>query len=402
MDLGPYRPDNAIMLVASKVCELGITLSQLEKYQKSLAIITEVEMQKCLLTWDKLQRAMSFFTSLKSFDGSRNHLTSIYSCATKFSKLTTLILDHNEFTSIFHVMLLRNISSLEVLRLKGNKIATIRPKPDFPKYLRPFPLSLRYVDLSSNAITNWEFVEDLPFIFPGLRELRISDNPVYGSTSMSAGMNAAAEKAYMYTVAMIPDLESLNFSKITQADRTNAEIFYLSKIAKHMASVPQEQEQAVASGYKRFDALCDRYGAPVIIRHHVGHVDPNSLEARLITFKFYLPENSLPSQPKLVWLVKEIPKSFDIYRVKGLIGHPLGVQPLKLRLIWETGEWDPVAGYEDEGETYDEEAEVDADTQSSPENGRMVRREVELEDGTRQVGNWVDGSEATVRVEIIA
>jgi hypothetical protein len=30
-----------------------------------------------------------------------------------------------------------------------------------------------------------------------------------------------------------------------------------------------------------------------------------------------------------------------------------------------------------------------------------VRREVELEDGTRQVGNWVDGSEATVRVEII-
>lgn len=390
------------MLVVSKVCELGITLPKVEEYRKSLATITEVEMQNCLLTWDKLQRAMSFFTSLRSFDGSRNNLTSICPCAKKFSTVTTLILDHNNFTSIFHVMLLRNMPSLEVLRLKGNKIATIRPEPNFPKQIRPFPLSLRYVDLSSNAVADWEFLEELPCIFPGLRELRISDNPVYGSTSMSAGMNAAAEKAYMYTVAMIPDLESLNFSKITRADRTNAEIFYLSKIAKHMASVPQDQEQAVASGYRRYDALCDKYGAPAIIRHHVGHVDPNSLEARLITFKFYLPANSLAKQPKSISFVKEIPKSFDIYRVKGLVGQRFGIQPLKLRLIWETGEWDPVAGYEDEGEAYDDDAEANTEAQSGPENGRMVRREVELEDGTRQIGNWVDGSEAIIRVEIIA
>jgi hypothetical protein len=358
-------------------------------------------MQQVLLSWDALQRAMAFFISLKSFNASRNNLKSITLCTREFSTLTTLVLDHNKFPNLFSIMPLNKMPSLEVLRLKGNDISTVGLDLDCATPIRPFPLSLRYLDLSSNAVSDWDFVEALPSVFPGLRELRISDNPVYGNIAMSAGMNTAAEEAYMLTVALLADLESLNFSKISKEDRANAEMFYLSKIGKMMANVPEDQEHTITSKHKRYRPLCEKYGPPTVVRQNIGDINPDFLEARLIKFNFYLPSDARSGQPKPVCLMEHIPKSFDIYRVKGIVGQAFDIQPLKVRLIWETGEWDPVAGYEDEGETYDDESDVNAEALTGPENGRMVRREVELEDGTRQVGNWVDGSEATVRVEVI-
>ncbi|KAJ2965704.1 hypothetical protein NQ176_g10487 [Zarea fungicola] len=95
-----------------------------------------------------------------------------------------------------------------------------------------------------------------------------------------------------------------------------------------------------------------------------------------------------------------------------------GLSPLKLKLVWETGEWDPVAKREidDEGDTSDEEEEEAEDevaicvSESATKTtfgeklavaqpGRWVKREVELRDGPRQLGYWVDGQDAKVRVE---
>ena len=110
----------------------------------------------------------------------------------------------------------------------------------------------------------------------------------------------------------------------------------------------------------------------------------------------------------------EVPKSFDIYTVKGIAGRLFGLSPLRIRLVWETGEWDPVAGFDEEaGDSSDEEeAEVVAATgepdpvgtenirAASSKTGRWVKREVELKDGPRQLGYCVDGLEARIRVEI--
>lgn len=62
--------------------------------------------------------------------------------------------------------------------------------------------------------------------------------------------------------------------------------------------------------------------------------------------------------------------------------------------MWETGEWDPVADYQDEVDSSDEE-----EMHGGDERGMWVKREVELDGGTREVGFWVEGMEATIRVE---
>jgi hypothetical protein len=90
-----------------------------------------------------------------------------------------------------------------------------------------------------------------------------------------------------------------------------------------------------------------------------------------------------------------------------MVGRAFNVKPLSIKLIWETGEWDPVAGYEDDEGISDDEEEQEAarnfnkveDTEQK-DKGKWMKREVEIEDGTRQIGFWVDGLEATVRVEI--
>jgi hypothetical protein len=128
------------------------------------------------------------------------------------------------------------------------------------------------------------------------------------------------------------------------------------------------------------------------------------LEARLIKFTFYLPTGTLPGQTSEISKVQEIPRGFDVYRIKGIVGKLFDLKPLGLCLIWETGEWDLVAGYEDEEYDSDDLEEghnpgiVNADIRNT--KGEWMRREVELEDSTRQVGNSVDGMEAKVRIEL--
>ena len=70
-----------------------------------------------------------------------------------------------------------------------------------------------------------------------------------------------------------------------------------------------------------------------------------------------------------------IPKGLDIYAVKGLVAKLFDVErPLKLKLIWETGEWDPVAGFDEEvGNSDDDEDDDDDDQQDEEGEGNKDR-----------------------------
>ena len=136
---------------------------------------------------------------------------------------------------------------------------------------------------------------------------------------------------------------------------------------------------------------------------------------------------------------KLIPRTVSIYQLKGIIGKLLGVKSMSCKLIWETGEWDPIGGggadsdagwsvsdeemesadegkgiIEDKGKGKDKDKgegmEVDGLAIEKLSLGEQVveernrskweRREVELVDSTREVGSWVEGKEARIRVEV--
>lgn len=378
--------------------------------------VTDLELEETLLSWEGIVDIASGFPSLTKLSASLNQFSSIpqTGLGSLTTSLTTLSLEFNEFTSLADLAPLKSLTALKSLQLKGNSISTITPSLDVPQ--PTFAPSLVFLDVSYNDIASWSFIDDLPNSIPSLTALRISHNPIYNSQSPvdKPSLNAqakTAEEAYMIAVARLPTLRSLNFSAVSAQERTNAELFYLSRIARQLASVPEDQESGVLTQHPRYASLCEVHGEPDVLRRE--EINPNFLEARLVKVQFRLEGERARTA------TTEIPRSFDVYAVKGIAGRIFEKPPLALRLVYETGEWDPVGGY-DEQVGDDSEEEDDADARALDEDlrreqevaaaqgekvelaggGQWVKREVELADGPRQLGFCVDGLEATIRVEV--
>ncbi|KAG8674478.1 hypothetical protein FPOAC2_00501 [Fusarium poae] len=361
--------------------------------------VKELSLEGTMMSWEEVCHIAIKCPSLAALDAGSNQLQSlpVLNYGSLPSTLTSINLEINEFTTFVDISTLTALTSLRNIHLKGNNITAIAPEgiegPIFSE-------SVQYLDVSYNNIQSWKFVDQIPKHFPGLVGLRIGHNPFYDAVDVDA-KSSSSEESHMFTVARLASLKSLNFSQVTVADRTNAEMFYLSRIGKQLAAATEEAEADVLALHPRWAELCEIHGAPSIIRR--SEVNPAFLEARLVTVTFHRDGGEER--------VTKIPKSYDMYAVKGVAGKLFGLSPLKLGLIWETGEWDPVAGFDDqEGESSDEEdaeeererKEVDAnaaDADSGGKPGRWVKREVELRDGPRQLGYCVDGLDVKIRVE---
>jgi hypothetical protein len=372
--------------------------------RSAFAGIREVELDETLMTWGEACYFLDDFINVTSLSMSSNELTALLPVPISPSisnwNLRSITLDYNDFTSLTDLTPLTSLPHLQKMHLKGNRITSITPRDSTTHSPLTFGPYLHHLDLSSNCVSSWTFVDSLLTVFPGLISLRFSHNPIYEGD----GSKAKIEEGFMLTVAKLATLKVLNYSTVTAAERTNAEMWYLGRIGREMGSVAEEREGEVTARHPRYKELCELYGEPMIVRGSKA-VNPNWLEARLIRFSFTLAPHMMDEQGEERTKSTEIPKGFDVYQVKGIVGRLFGLPPLSLSLIWETGEYDPVAGYEDEEESDEDDEEVIADGEKlgSPgvqsEKGKWMKREVELENGTRQIGFWIDGLEAKVRVE---
>lgn len=348
-----------------------------------------------LMTWEDVCKLSFHFGSLSSLSASLNELVTlplIPGLSSMLPQLSSITLEYNKFTCLHEITSLASLPRLRKLNLKGNQISSITTSSDL--YVK-FGSNLSDLDLSYNAISSWFFVDSIPDAFPGLKNLRLSNNPVYTAAPALGSTSISADETYMLTLARLAGLEILNFSTISAAERTNAEMFYLSRIGKAIAAVPKGQEHKVTTQHRRYAELCEFYGEPVISRAEDA-INPNFLEARLIKFNFSLAQEDGTKVEK----IQAIPKSFDSYQLKGIVGKLFDLRPLSLRLVWETGEWDPMAGYDDQEDSEDDDTAMADDELEARNKGRWIKREVELEDGTRQIGNTIDATVAIVRVEL--
>lgn len=204
------------------------------------------------------------------------------------------------------------------------------------------------------------------------------------------------EDGYMLTIARLACLSTLNYSFITDKERLNAESYYLSLIAKEVAFAPAADEEAILAAHPRYKALCEEYGEPVIEREK-GGVNPNSLAARLVQIKLYVKDGDGGEEKGSRDAELEIPARCTAYTLIGMASRTFGIKPTGLRLVWETGDWVPAP----RGDVRADLESESEDEEDDEENGAgRVAREVEIVPGTRSVGTWIEGMEATIRVEL--
>ncbi|KAI0970313.1 Thioesterase/thiol ester dehydrase-isomerase [Xylaria arbuscula] len=375
---------------------------------EALQGVEELALEETLMSWEEIGHVATKFETLSILSASTNQLSSLPAIplSSLGSTLTSLNLEFNDFTALTQLGSLAVLTALRHLHLKGNNISAIRLVGS-DESLPIFSTNLQHLDVSYNQISSWAFVDELPTCFPGLTSLRFAHNPIYDNPDPELSTNSknSTEEAYMFTIGRLASLRTLNFGTISTADRQDAEMFYLAHIGKHLATVPETQAAEIIQHHKRYADLCELYGPPTVNRRK--EVNPAFLEARLVNIQFMFHSKGQGTVERAT----KIPKGFDIYAVKGIAGKLFGVKPLSIRLIWETGEWDPVAGFDDEVEDSSgdeqelpaaDEGKVTTSTDDSrPQDaGKWVKREVELPDGPRQLGFCVDGSEAKIRVEM--
>ncbi|KAL2002688.1 hypothetical protein VTN02DRAFT_6171 [Thermoascus thermophilus] len=401
--------------------------------------ITELHLDEILLSWDEIAALSHQFPSLTSLSASTNQISTISTPLS--STIRRLTLENNEIETLASIRPLTALPNLERLSLRGNDIRTVSPGTDDDAPFR-FPRSLRFLDVSHNRIGSWTFVNALPTLFPGLESLRISDNPLYDGPAAPSSVTGhpdrpmTMDEAFMLTLARLASVTTVNYSRVSPQDRTNGELYYLSLIGKELSAAPETQEPGILARHPRYRELCDLYGPPAITRagDAGATLNPRSLAARLVTFRFYLSSSSSSSSssrsPDRVGTdddaggpqehTQEIPRTFDTYRIKALVSRVFGLPPLRFRLVWETEEWDPVDEADVGEDEWDSSAEEDAEgaedaegKDAGEEEGeggagedgtKLVKREVELVDSTRQVGFLLsdDLREARVRVEVLA
>ncbi|KAL0261145.1 hypothetical protein SLS55_004841 [Diplodia seriata] len=361
--------------------------------------VSTLSFEDTLLSWEDVTGICSAFPALTTLTLNSNAYDKLGQTQLP-STITELILEKNYFRSLDDLRCLTKLPNLRSLKLKNNLISAIRDPHLAGEEPLVFSDSVSEIDLVHNSIEDWGFIDSLPSVFPGLTSLRISSNPLYHGLQAVDGKPLTADDGYMLTIARLGNLKIMNFSTISAKERLNAETYYLSQIGAELSNVPEGQESKVTATHRRYSELCAEYGEPTIVRLDADAVKPNSLAARLINFTFY-PGSSvkakLEGKGKAVEeFSAELPRSFTVYSMLGVVGKRLAMSPLDLRLFWETGDWVPVG---EEGAVEIEEWESSDEEDGKAGEGSVVR-EVEWVAGTKMVGTWVEGMEARVRVEV--
>lgn len=172
--------------------------------------------------------------------------------------------------------------------------------------------------------------------------------------------------------------------QITPKERLNAETWYLSQIGSELSLTSPDSAPTIISSHARYAELCEQYGEPIVKREvKSSGINPNALAARLVTIVLHLGDTIVSTDVNddvLRTAEVEIPRSFTVYNVLGIVGKKFRLPPMQLKLIWEDANYDSMPSQE----------AATSDT---------VPREEELVPRTRNLGTWIDGMTATVRVE---
>ncbi|KAI4227412.1 MAG: hypothetical protein L6R36_002433 [Xanthoria steineri] len=406
--------------------------------------LAELSLANCAVGWDNIRTLCirRLFPNLQSVCLAFNPLNELPGpfLDLQLPNLTILDLTSCNLSSLQPLSPLTHLLSLSTLNLRSNPLTTLSTRPPLI-----FP-HLKAIDLTSTDLPTLSSLIPIPTTFPELSSLKTSHAP----------LTTSHPSPRLITIARVPGLTMLNNTPIAPHERQNAELYYLSTITPlFLAARTDEEETEIIKDHPQWKHLCKKYGEPESITQkrnarsatsrpksdeenkEARSYPPHSLGANLITITFHYhppfsasdaplppPQPQQAQDPKIQQRreqhTRSIPNQTDIYRLKALVGRLYALPSLEIKLVLETDEWDPVPAskpQDDDWSCSEDETGSGSDDERSSRVGfqkktqkktkgdeeergeKWIRREVELVDSTRPVGSWIQGPEASVRVE---
>ncbi|KAL9044342.1 MAG: hypothetical protein Q9214_002513 [Letrouitia sp. 1 TL-2023] len=421
----------SIIALDLHIVELDLSKNLLEDFADVVGICYALQQTLKVLTLNLFRpRLKSPFTSPEKlaelFAPFKMHnLRSLSLCANQLSTpdtpvpglssspLSILNLSSNHISSLDFLAMLQatdatSTPTLETLILRSNPITTL----DSSKASFSLP-SIQTLDLSYTLLPSLQTLDPLPRLFPALKSLLISNTPLT-TNNKNNNNNLTSSPAI---IARIASLTSLNHSAVTPAVRQNAELAYLNSIASEIVAAPTLEAKDRIRGVMnpRFAELCANYGEPDILSRSTTATEvavateeeggdgknvfpPRSLGARLLVCNFYMEDKA--EAGGMIRRTREVPKTVDIYRLKGIAGRLFGMNPVRFSLVWERDERLGSPDRVDDDEAV-AAAVGAADRDERTNNAAAIynTRSVSLREGSQEIGFYIEDKEACIRVK---
>ncbi|CAE6450346.1 unnamed protein product [Rhizoctonia solani] len=229
--------------------------------------LTHLHLNSTMIDWAEACEVLVYLPSLQGLQLGYNQLehlrpSSKISVSEAFPNLTTLNLDSNSLSDwVSNMVSCSSVPQLRSLMILSNAIAFIPRRIDTQTNKEP-TLSLNYLAIADNPISNWNDVDSLVTWFPELRELIISLEPLASGIPPGATRN--------FAIARLPLLTKLNGTEVTERERVDAELFYLSWIGRNA----QSSETNTEALNPRWKELANKYNTstqiPKLVAENLG------------------------------------------------------------------------------------------------------------------------------------
>ncbi|TKA25763.1 hypothetical protein B0A50_05860 [Salinomyces thailandicus] len=429
-DLARRLPNLRSLTVDGNRLSSGLSIDEDSAYQKSEALPG--------VRW------LSISNALRSVSGEagQSHAVSLRRLSLRVPDLETLVACNNEWEEVAMQAIPMTMKTLDLSGnffqkltdigcLAGSKVETLILKNCHINSVYTNVQTAQNVlsgilelDVRGNTIDSWSFINDLAATMPNLQHLRTANNPLYANLRSAEGKLLTPEDGYMLTLARLPTLQTLNYSKITDKERLNAETYYLNQIALELSlTTSPDERKGVKARHPRWQALCEEYGEPAFLStttskpltpndDDISRPDPNTLAARMVTLHFRVGS---------ITFSHTVPRSTTIYALSALAAKALRFRylPPQCRLMLQTAEqvvrfpselpkevegpgwWDSGSDSSDEDGEEEEMSGEKARARRVKED--LMGKEVELGPGVRGIGTFLEEGqrEAEVVVKIM-
>lgn len=286
-----------------------------------------LSLQDCALTWPQLLECAPMWPKLAELYVSENDITELQRPLNVLESLTCLDLSNNPLVED-SVQSIGELPRLENLKMSNTGLSIIRFDDALPgSKTALFPV-LKILYLNSNNITEWRAVNELDKL-RSLESLSCQDNPL-----LSREPNPETTKQLL--LARVGRVEVLNRCTITPKERRGAELDYCKMFARDWLESgghrdPRENHPSAefTAEHPRYLALIEKFGAPE--EGELRKQEPFALKNQLLSITFVCPDDS-DRKP----IVKKLPDSMIVQKVKGLLYRLLKIPGAELKLSYST------------------------------------------------------------------
>ncbi len=277
----------------------------------------------CFVDWDTVVAIAGEIPGLRELHVAGNRIKSL-ACSSSsagagdritscLGKVEALHLEDNFIQDWAEVTRLKHLPCLQKLNLSGNLLDGVEKYDSGDN--KPGFASLTTLFLQGNALARWADIDSLNH-FESLSEIRVSAMPVFD------GVDAIT--ARMGVVARLPRLRRLNGSTVTQKERTDAEIGYLTAI---LGEAVGKEVKGIAEEHPRFPELMKSYGNVNLsaVGSSAAQTDRTTISKTLLSLQVASVASLETAETPLKSVKKKVPSHLTLAKFKILCQRLLGI-----------------------------------------------------------------------------